>query len=346
MSFRSLSTVFAPLTLSLALACDPELGDDASRADPVANFEQLWGDFDRYYGLFAVKGVDWDALHAEYAPQVRPDSTRAELHAVFADLLGHLGDTHVSLYPAGDPELPVWNHLRVDGVMPAGNYDYELIRRDYLDDHVDGGELVEYGRLAGGLGWIHIKLFDGNRRGWRRTMDDIFAALGDAPGIVVDVRDCPGGLDPLVQYIAGRFAADRRLFMTARKRSGPDRDDFTAPEAWYVEPTDDTYIKPVVLLTSFLTQSAGETFTLAMTTQDHVIHIGEATNGALSDNIMRDLPNGWMFTISVGDYRGPTGASYEGVGVPPDEEVLNTAEEVLAGTDRALERAIARLTGE
>lgn len=329
----------------LSLACDPEIGDDAWRADPVVNFERLWLDFDRYYGLFDVKGVDWDALHDMYAPRVGPDTSDAELYAVFADLLGHLGDTHVSLYPAGDPELPVWNHLRVDGVMPVGNYDYDLIRSDYLQGHVDLGELVEYGRLDGGLGYIHIKLFDGTRREWRRAMDDILDALGDAPGIVVDVRDCPGGLDPLVQYVAGRFAAERRLFMTARKRSGPEHDDFTAPESWYVEPTDDTYTRPVVLLTSFLTQSAGETFTLAMGTQDHVTQLGEATNGALSDNAMRDLPNGWMFSVSVGDYRGPTGDSHEGVGVGPDEELLNTAEEVLAGTDRVLERAIELLGG-
>lgn len=326
------------------LACDPGLLDAETRADPIANFDALWRDFDRYYGLFEVKEIDWPALRALYAPRVGPDTDEAELYAIFGELLGHLHDTHVSLYPAGDPELPVWNHLRVDGEMPPGNYDHAMLRERYLVEHHDLGPLAEYGRLAGEVGYVHLRLFDGSRRDWEDTMDTILDDLGDAPGIVVDVRDNPGGLDPLVQYVAGRFAAERALFMTSRKRSGPAHDDFTPVESWYVEPTGSRqYTGPVVLLTSFLTQSAGETFTLAMRTQPHVTQLGEPTNGALSDNMMRELPNGWLFTISVGDYRDAAGVSHEGKGVPPDVEVDNTPEEVLAGVDRALEQALARL---
>jgi carboxyl-terminal processing protease len=58
---------------------------------------------------------------------------------------------------------------------------------------------------------------------------------------------------------------------------------------------------------------------------------------------MRESWNGWLYSISIGDYRAANGASYEGKGIPPHIVVQNKREDVLNGVDEALERAVQQL---
>ncbi len=97
------------------------------------------------------------------------------------------------------------------------------------------------------------------------------------------------------------------------------------------------------VLTNRQTGSAGETFILAMKTMDHVKVLGDSTYGAFSDNPKRELPNGWIYAISTGDFRDANGLSYEGIGIPPDELIQNTIPEIQSGVDKVLEKAILEL---
>jgi len=170
------------------------------------------------------------------------------------------------------------------------------------------------------------------------------AKLNDTKGIVVDIRDNPGGNDATAQYVAGRFAASRHLYMNVRKKNGPGHFDFTNVIPWHVEPTGGTrYIKPVILLTSRWTESAGETFTLAMNELENITQMGDYTSGGFSDNIARELPNGWFYFMSIGDYRAADGESYEGIGIQPEIELVNSKEDILSSTDKVLEKAIEML---
>jgi C-terminal processing protease CtpA/Prc len=99
----------------------------------------------------------------------------------------------------------------------------------------------------------------------------------------------------------------------------------------------------VVLLTNRTTQSAGETFTLAMRQITSVTQVGDTTYGIFSDNPQRELPNGWIFTVSTGDFRAADGRNYEGIGLAPQVLVQNRKAEVEAGQDKALEKAIGLL---
>jgi C-terminal processing protease CtpA/Prc len=138
------------------------------------------------------------------------------------------------------------------------------------------------------------------------------------------------------------FANQKTLFMTTRKRNGPRRSDFTAVDKWYVE-GEAQYTKPIVLLTSRWTASAGETFTWAMNTQAQVTQLGDTTAGGFTDVVARELPNGWLYFVGVGDYRNAKGESEEGKGVAPKVYATNTKAEIDAGKDKVLEKAIERL---
>jgi C-terminal processing protease CtpA/Prc len=117
--------------------------------------------------------------------------------------------------------------------------------------------------------------------------------------------------------------------------------DFTPPLQWFVEPTGkNQYTKPVVLLTTRKTGSAGETFTLAMREISGVIHMGDTTYGAFSDNPRRELANGWIYSISVGDFRAADGKSYEGTGIAPQRVIKNSREDIEVGKDKILEAAL------
>jgi C-terminal processing protease CtpA/Prc len=167
--------------------------------------------------------------------------------------------------------------------------------------------------------------------------------LKDTKGLIIDIRNHGGGDDEVSRYISGFFAADKKLFMTVRKRNGKARTQFTAPQYWYVEPAaKGTYTKPIMLLTTRWTASAGETFTWAMNTQAHVQQMGDTTAGGFSDVISRELPNGWLYFVPVGDYRNANGESEEGRGVAPKIFMINTKEDILSGTDKVLEAAIGR----
>jgi C-terminal processing protease CtpA/Prc len=172
-------------------------------------------------------------------------------------------------------------------------------------------------------------------------MDKALYDLASTKKIIFDIRDHNGGDDNVSKYIAGRFASSKKLFMTSKKRNGPGHNDFEKTLNWYVEPEGGSqYTKPVLLLTSSRTISAGETFSFAMRENSNVTQVGDTTAGAFSDVVIFQLYNDWIFTVSVGDYRGSDGKSYEGIGIAPHIYSKNQKADVLAGKDKTLELAI------
>ena len=85
--------------------------------------------------------------------------------------------------------------------------------------------------------------------------------------------------------------------------------------------------RPVRLLISELTLSAGETFTEALMGRAPApTRTGSTTQGVFSDDMERTLPNDWTFTLANEEYLAPDGKNYEGVGIPPSVPVFTAAE--------------------
>ena len=146
------------------------------------------------------------------------------------------------------------------------------------------------------------------------VLDEALTAFRGLPGVIVDVSNNRGGYDAISLLIAGRFA-DRRTLAYDKRAVGA-----TVPfQAFHVEPSARVrYLGPVTLLTSDVTVSAGETFTLAMLSLPNVRHAGSKTRGALSDQLSKPLPNGWTLTLPAETYRAPDGRLDEGVGITPE----------------------------
>ncbi|MBK6485065.1 MAG: S41 family peptidase [Chitinophagaceae bacterium] len=331
-------TIMAFISMTL-FSCQKMLLEPEVENNPVANFEELWKGYDEWYGLFDVKEIDWQEIYAIYKPQVNANTTEAELKDIFHSMIDPLNDNHVFIITtANEPRIEsgIFDTLKVQT-----DFSLDVVRTNYIPELIHYGASIDYGTLPGNIGYVHLGDFTPSQKFYGEAMDKILDELKNTEGMVLDIRDNPGGNDATAQAVAGRFASQQQIYMTVSKKSGPAHDDFTEPFSWYVTPAGESqYTKPVVLLTSRWTQSAGETFALAMQQLSNVKQLGDYTSGAFSDNIARELPNGWYYFVSIGDYRDASGNSLEGIGVEPDMKIVNTKEETLSGVDKALEKAV------
>jgi hypothetical protein len=305
---RPLSAVALALCVT---GCADMLLTPEPTGDPVAVFAELWGEFDRYYSHFEIKGVDWTALGDQHRARVAPVTTGPQLFAVLAEMLDVLRDGHIN----------VWT--------PFGVYAWEGWHEGYpasfsaprANAYVTGGRTapggVFWGHVGSEIGYIRIPSFED--RDVVEGVDAAVEGLSDVRGVIVDVRHNGGGSSDRAVAIAGRFAAAAYHYGTVQYRTGPGRDDYAPPRQDSVRPAGTVaYHGPVTLLTNRRVFSAAETFVLAMRVLPQVTVVGDTTGGGSGNPIMRELSNGWVYRIPRWIARTPEGGTYEGVGLGPD----------------------------
>ncbi|WP_461115455.1 S41 family peptidase [Spirosoma jeollabukense] len=337
---KNCRTFFLLLWVSaLFTACSNRLIGPELPNTPVTNFDHLWGEYDKLYGAFEPKKIDWNTLYQTYRPQVNPQTTDAELYRVLVALLNHLDDNHVYLRPTANTQLP-WYDGGILGRTQVTDYDGTVVKQYLTESRTISREFV-CGKLAHKVGYVLLKGFDQNMDTYEKTMDSVLTYLQDTRGLVIDLRENGGGEDRVGQYIANRFATERHLSFSARLRNGPRHSDFGPELRFYTEPVGSfQYTKPIVVLTNRTTYSTGETFMLAMLQNKTVTQVGDVTGGAFSDAVTRDLPNGWSFRAPIADVRDANGRNLEGIGIVPKVVVHNKPEELKVGHDRTLETAL------
>ena len=321
--------------------CGPQIGDDPA-AGPEAVFEAFWTAYDRHYAHFHLKPVDWDEAYEQFRPQVQPHTEEEELFEILASMMTLLDDGHV--YLVGGERRVVSNQ----GSRSRGRTFERRVAEGYLDQvKYRADRRITYGRIGERVGYLRLSTlsggtgFDDDVGGWIEEVDAAIDDLSQMPAMIVDLRGNGGGRASNAQYVAAHFADKRRPFVVTRSRSGPGHGDFSAPQTWYVEPRESgSYDHPVVVLTDRSTFSAAEWLTLALRQFEGVTHLGMQSGGGLAMFLPRQLPNGWMHTVSVQDTRCPLGNSYERVGITPHRHVENTHVDLEAGRDRMLEEAV------
>lgn len=314
--------------------------------NPIQNFELVWKIFDEHYGMFEVKNIDWGKEYQLYRPLLNEHSSDADLYAVLTSMLKIFNDNHVTLHTT-DRHLPTFR----SGILGNPPYSFQedfnvdVIINSYVPNLKEESGDISYGIIAPyNIGYILIFRAEESLSKTENTIDQIIEKLKDTKGIIVDIRPHSGGYDYLGQYIAGKFAASKKLYMTSKRKNGPAHTDFTETLNWYVEPTGESqYLKKVILITSRFTMSGAETFALAMKQNDQIKQLGDTTSGAFSDQITTEMYNGWLLSLSVGDYRAADGLSYEGIGLAPDYYIVATKAELDLGQDKPLELAIDKL---
>jgi hypothetical protein len=295
----------------LVSACGRALMEPDPAADPVANFEALWQEFDRHYSFFQLKDIDWDSLHAEFRPRVNGSTAPYPLFNVMADLLAHLEDGHVLL------RGPQWTYQYREWYSAhPRNFDQRVVL-NYLENI---GYSPSRAILAGRWGeYGYIRLDDFATENLIQEFDGVLEGFQDVEGLILDLRDNGGGSDTNSEAVAGRFADRRRLYRRFQYRNGPDHGDFTPLQDDFITPRGPfQFTRPVAVLTNRGVFSAAESFVLAMRILPQVTIVGDTTGGGSGNPMQRELPNGWTYQLSRWIEWTPEGEAYEGVGLAPD----------------------------
>lgn len=308
---------------------------------PVEVARAAWSEMDAYYPFFARKNIDWDSVGDEHLPGVTPSTPDDELFAILSDMVAALRDGHAELRaPFGRYQWEGWREGRPENFS-------ERLLPGYLGSPSGStsGGAIRWGTLEGGLGYLRISTFAPSS-GLGEGVDQALESLGAVPGLIVDIRSNGGGSDDESEAAAGRFIDRRAHYRTHRYKAGPGHDDFGPETRDFIEPEGRRrYDGPLAILQNRGTFSAAEDFVLAMRVRPNVTFVGDSTGGGAGNPIGRELPNGWFLRVSRWQAWAADGTWYEGIGLAPDVLQDITPEDLAAGRDAILERAMAILNG-
>ena len=190
---------------------------------------------------------------------------------------------------------------------------------------------ASFAMLDNGVGHLRIFNFADN------TNDEVAAALNEFKssegiGLVVDLRNNPGGLLRSVVDVASQFLDDG-LVLYEIDGSG-QRDN------WDVKSGGNGRGFPMVVLINQFSASASEVLSGALSDHDRAVLVGTTSFGKGSVNTLRPLSDGSGIYFSIARWYTPNGTLIEGEGITPEivvelphggtEDVqLNTAIEIL-----------------
>ena len=321
--------------------------------DPEKNFEELWRTFNDRYPFFAERNVDWKRQYETYRAKVTSETGDDELFDIFCEMLGPLNDGHVSLIaktsgerkrrftPEKKPRF--WREFTSQQQIKQlfQTTEKTLVANGFSQPKQTEAWILHYGRSQA-FGYLRILELEGvNRRTLTDSLDRLGRDFTDLDGVIIDIRDCPGGDDDIAITIINRFCDHKRIAFHRKTKIGPGEDDFTAMETWHIEPQGDAqFTGPIALLTCDSVFSGGEAFALAMRELPHVTIIGDHTNGIFSYELEKKLPNGWRYCLSYQKYFSAELVCYEGKGVPADIELFNTKVDIDDGVDPLITSAL------
>jgi carboxyl-terminal processing protease len=171
---------------------------------------------------------------------------------------------------------------------------------------------IEYEMLKDKIGYIQITEFD------EITISQFSSAVSDLEkkgmkGLVIDVRDNPGGLLNSVVDILDRLLPKGKLVVYTEDKYGKREEEIT----------DDSlrFNKPIAVLINGNSASASEIF--AGTLQDYKMATIVGTTSFGKGIVQRVIPltDGTAVKLTISKYFTPNGRNIHGEGIVPDVEV-------------------------
>jgi len=112
------------------------------------------------------------------------------------------------------------------------------------------------------------------------------------------------------------------------------------------DPAPEGYAGRLIILVDRATWSAGEDFVMPFLDNHRATIIGETTGGSTGQPYYHIFDNGMGFAVGTKRVYLPDGGRFEGVGLAPDIAVHVRREDLYAGRDPVLEKAIAAAKGQ
>jgi len=152
-------------------------------------------------------------------------------------------------------------------------------------------------------------------------------------GIVLDLRNNPGGLLDRAVTIASRMIPKGKVVVSEEDSAGK-RDDF------FTEGGDSLSSIPMVVLINEGSASASEILAGALKDDQGITLIGEKSFGKGTVQELVDLPQGSSVKVTVAKWLTPNGDYIMEKGINPDIEVKMTADDYKNEKDPQLDKAL------
>jgi len=165
--------------------------------------------------------------------------------------------------------------------------------------------------LENGIGYIRITQFRDN------TVRDLDKALQDLSqkqmkGLIIDVRNNPGGLLDSAIDVASRFLDEGKTIVSTKSRAEKE-------VVYKSAPLKEKYTKiPIVVLINKGSASASEILASALRDNGHAIILGETSFGKGSVQTIIPLSDNSALRLTTSKYYTPKGISIHEKGVEPD----------------------------
>jgi C-terminal processing protease CtpA/Prc len=213
------------------------------------------------------------------------------------------------------------------------------------------GPTIRTRMLPKGLLYVEIPNFEHERA----RVD--FEALIDAPdadairGMIIDLRYNMGGSSAVSEPMVACLIEETvhtptmkfRNYSGARAAWGQDQQWET--RVGEVQPRQGRrYQGPLIALVGNLTNSTAEDFALELRAAGRARLVGQRTAGGAGNALTSPLPAGGTLYVATFTALTQEGEEYVGRGIDPDLRVQVTPEDLAAGRDPVLDRAVALLS--
>jgi len=187
-------------------------------------------------------------------------------------------------------------------------------------------QVVRFRLEDGNLGYVRITSFnEQTEAGLRRALQQLKQqAQGGLKGLVLDLRNNPGGLLDQAVQVTDDFLTQGEIVSTRARRTED-------AQRWQAKAGDITDGLPIVVLINGGSASASEIVAGALQDHRRAVVLGVKSFGKGSVQTVMPVPGHGAIRLTTARYYTPSGRSIQGTGIEPDIEVLATREETRAG---------------
>jgi carboxyl-terminal processing protease len=203
------------------------------------------------------------------------------------------------------------------------------VTRDVIQREDVSSELLADGRI----GYLKVSGFSSASAQDLHDMLTTLVQTNEVDGLILDLRDDPGGYVDAAQKIASEFTGADPLYWE-QTATGEPQPQHPAPGG---AGTDVSI--PLVVLVNGGTASASEIVAAALQGNGRALLVGSTTYGKGTIQEFKELPGAGGYRLSVRKWLTPDQTWIHGVGLAPNINVLPPADEQ-PGSDAVLERAV------
>ena len=197
-----------------------------------------------------------------------------------------------------------------------------------------------------GYAWVRVRAFqEGTPESLVKHLNDLFKG-GQVKGLVLDLRNDPGGLLHGAVAVSAAFLQPKSLVVSTDGRAEDSKKKFYASPDDYARRSEDVLkglpaaVKtvPMVVLVNGGSASASEIVAGALQDSKRAVVIGTQTFGKGSVQTIMPLGNNTAIKLTTARYYTPSGRSIQALGITPDVVVEDPSDTAIRVREADLQR--------